>query len=188
MSSSIQLIVGLGNPGLRYAWTRHNLGFLALDALSSQTTPAFSWKEKFGGLWAKEHIAHQTCAFLKPMEFMNLSGQATQKAAAFLSLTPDQILVVHDEADLPEGQLRLKKGGGAGGHNGLRSLIGCLGSGDFYRLRVGTGKHPQMDLAAFMLSKASPDLLAPLAEEAAKAIVMVLSQGFRDAQQTLHRP
>jgi peptidyl-tRNA hydrolase, PTH1 family len=139
------LVVGLGNPGSEYARTRHNLGFMVVDELAARAGAAAAsgsvWKAKFGAELAEGKLSAGGHRLLlcKPMEFMNLSGQAVQKVAAFWKVAPAQTVVVHDELDLPFGRLKLGAGGGAGGHNGIRSLIGALGA-DFIRVRVGIGK------------------------------------------------
>jgi len=130
------LIVGLGNPGSQYARNRHNIGFMVVDALAS------GWKAKFGGETTTSTLGGEKVVLLKPLEFMNLSGFATQKAAAFHGIDVAQIVVVHDEIDLPFGTVRLKSGGGHGGHNGLRSIQEQLGDPGFARLRMGVGRDP----------------------------------------------
>lgn len=136
----IRLIVGLGNPGPRYAHTRHNAGFWFVDQLSRERGGVFRADSKYEGEVTRFTAAGASCLLLKPLTFMNKSGSAVQKLAAFYRLAPEDILVVHDELDLPPGTARLKKGGGHGGHNGLRDIDRHLGS-DFARLRIGIG-HP----------------------------------------------
>ena len=129
------LVVGLGNPGGEYEHTRHNLGFMVADELARRWKVADRWKAKFGG----EVTQHSEVIIVKPQEYMNLSGPPTQRTAAFYKIEPKQIIVVHDEIDLPFGKLRVKQAGGHGGHNGLRSLIAQLGD-QFLRVRCGLGK------------------------------------------------
>lgn len=133
------LIVGLGNPGSEYAATRHNIGFMALDALAEHFR-ASNFQKKFQGELAEAVIAGEKCYLLKPMTFMNRSGQSVQAAAAFYKIPPEHILVLHDELDLPLTKLRIKQGGGANGHNGLRDIDEKLGA-NYWRLRLGIG-HP----------------------------------------------
>ena len=140
------LVVGLGNPGAKYERNRHNIGFRVVDGLADRHgLPA--WTSKLGGLTTSGAVTtergRERCVLLKPMEFMNLSGFAVQRTAAFHKIAPEDILVVHDEIDLPLGSVRLKRGGGHGGHNGLRSLTEQLGSPAFARLRMGVGR-PQV--------------------------------------------
>ena len=135
----MRLIVGLGNPGARYARTRHNIGFMAVDEIVRRHSfPAP--KERFKGLFAEGTIAGQRVMVLKPETFMNDSGEAVGAAARFFKLEPGEVAVIHDELDLAEGKLRVKRGGGAAGHNGLRSLD-ALYANDYWRVRVGIG-HP----------------------------------------------
>jgi PTH1 family peptidyl-tRNA hydrolase len=150
----MHLVVGLGNPGREYESTRHNAGFLVLDALARQERlPDF--KEKFSGVWSKGEAWGKPIAALKPMTYMNLSGDSVQPCAAFLKVPPASIIVVHDELDLAWNDVRVKVGGGHAGHNGLRSMIQRLGTPDFVRIRVGIGKPPAGfggDTAAWVLS------------------------------------
>lgn len=175
-----KLIVGLGNPGPKYTYTRHNLGFLTLDHFLSGEPS--DWRDKYDGEFIRTTVGGKQRIFVKPMSFMNCSGEVIRKYMQSYYVEPHEILVVHDEADLEEGVIRLKKGGGAGGHNGLRSMIEELGSNKFYRLRVGTGKHEKMDLAAFLLSKSTPEFLEPMAEKASSILDSVFQLGFIKAQ------
>lgn len=135
----MRLWLGLGNPGAAYARSRHNIGFLILDAILAryQFPPA---KEKFGGLFSLGEIGGEKVAALKPMTYMNLSGQSAGEASRFYKIETKHVLAFHDEIDLPFGKIRMKEGGGAAGHNGIRSLISHLGA-DFWRLRAGVA-HP----------------------------------------------
>ncbi|QQD20880.1 aminoacyl-tRNA hydrolase [Venatoribacter cucullus] len=142
MSDSIQLIVGLGNPGAEYQHTRHNAGAWLVEKLARQEGIQLLPERKFHGLYGKGRIGGQDCWLLIPTTFMNLSGNAVQALANFYKLAPAQILVVHDELDLPAGQAKFKFGGGHGGQNGLRDIISKLGNNqNFHRLRIGIG-HP----------------------------------------------
>jgi PTH1 family peptidyl-tRNA hydrolase len=138
---AIQLIVGLGNPGSEYEPTRHNAGFWFVDELVQRCGQRFRSEQRSQSEVARCLLDGNECRLQKPMTFMNRSGQAVGALARFFKIPPPQILIVHDELDLPPGTIRLKKGGGHGGHNGLRDLISHLGSKDFHRLRVGIG-HP----------------------------------------------
>ena len=135
----MRLIVGLGNPGLRYAKNRHNVGFVAIDTIARRYGfPAF--RDRFKGELAEGPIAGEKRLLLKPQTFMNDSGEAVLAAASFYKIRPSEIVVIHDEIDLKPGKLRVKKGGGSAGHNGLRSIDALLGA-DYWRVRVGVG-HP----------------------------------------------
>ena len=133
------LIAGLGNPGRKYERNRHNIGFRVVDELCRRHDLG-PLREKFGGLAGAGSIRGVRALVLKPMEYMNLSGFAVQRAMQFHGMEPAELLVVHDEIDLPFARLRLKAGGGHGGHNGVRSIVEQLGSGDFQRVRVGVGR------------------------------------------------
>ena len=135
------MLVGLGNPGSEYADHRHNIGFGLLDRLAKQHDVTFRTEKKFHGAIARLTNAVGECWLLKPDTFMNASGRAVGAFAQFYKLEPSNILVVHDELDLPPGRVRLKQQGGHGGHNGLRDIIQVLGSKTFHRLRIGVG-HP----------------------------------------------
>lgn len=138
--NSIRLIVGLGNPGREYQATRHNVGFWWVDELARNAEFSFKNEAKFHGLAARGHFDNIELALLKPQTFMNLSGRAVAAIAQFYKILPSEILVVHDELDLPPGIARLKMGGGHGGHNGLKDIIAQLGTKDFWRLRLGIGR------------------------------------------------
>lgn len=138
--SALQLIVGLGNPEVRYERTRHNAGFWFLDEVARKEGLEFRLEPRFQG-WVARVDGPARLWLLKPQTYMNRSGFSVQALAHFHRLTSDQILVVHDDLDLPPGTIRLKRGGGPGGHNGLRDIQSQLGSSDFYRLRIGIG-HP----------------------------------------------
>jgi len=133
------MIVGLGNPGRRYEETRHNIGFAVLNELQRRHMQS-GFRSKYGGEAVTGLIGHTKVLLLKPMEFMNKSGFPVQRAAQFHNTDPEQILVIHDELDLPPARIKLKAGGGHGGNNGLRSIIEQLGHRDFLRIRVGIGK------------------------------------------------
>lgn len=133
------LIAGLGNPGRRYEGTRHNIGFRVIDELARRHIGS-AFRSKFGGEALTGLIGINKVLLLKPMEFMNKSGFAVQRAVQFHDVSPEQILVIHDELDLPPAQIRVKSGGGHGGNNGLRSIIDQLGTRDFQRIRMGIGK------------------------------------------------
>lgn len=141
MPSALRLIVGLGNPGPDYSETRHNAGFWFCERLARALNVSFARESRFHGGVAKCRLASADFFLLMPQTFMNRSGQAVQALAHFYRIAPAEMLVVHDELDLPPGQLRLKFGGGLGGHNGLKDITAHLGTQDYWRLRVGIG-HP----------------------------------------------
>lgn len=157
----MKLVVGLGNPGAKYEKTRHNAGFWWLDMIASQQRTAFKRESRFQGAVAR--VGGSDLWLLKPETFMNLSGQAVAAVANYYKATPREILVAHDELDLPAGGAKLKFGGGLSGHNGLKSIALCLGTQDFWRLRVGIG-HPR-DNANSEREVVDYVLHAPRAEE-----------------------
>ena len=133
------LIVGLGNPGAEYAATRHNIGFMAIDALA-RAANVDRFSAKFHGEFATATLAGEAIALLKPQTYMNLSGKSVQAALAFYKISPDHAVVMHDELDLPLGKIRIKQGGGANGHNGIKDIDQMIGP-DYWRIRIGIG-HP----------------------------------------------
>ena len=161
MSQGISLIVGLGNPGKQYSETRHNAGFRFLDLLLDRLGASLKAEKKFEAHSGQVRISDYDVKLLAPNTFMNLSGQSLQAYASFYKIPIEQILVVHDELDLEPGTVRLKKGGGAGGHNGLKDIIQRMGK-DFMRLRIGIG-HPghggsrEGQVSNYVLKKAPAD-------------------------------
>ncbi len=147
---AVKLLVGLGNPGSRYQWTRHNAGFMVLDRLSHLSGIPVVKKGASGlngeGFWSGHKLL-----LLKPQTFMNLSGRSVAELARFHKISCEEILVVHDDLDIPFGSIRLKKGGGHGGHNGLRSILATFSAGDFIRLRIGIGRPVHGDVVDYVL-------------------------------------
>jgi PTH1 family peptidyl-tRNA hydrolase len=139
--TAIRLIVGLGNPGREYETTRHNVGFWWVEELAREQKLSFKSESKFHGLTARGQLHGHEVLLLKPQTFMNVSGRSVGALVQFYKIEPAEMLVVHDELDLPPGVARLKTGGGHGGHNGLKDIIAHLGTKDFWRLRIGIG-HP----------------------------------------------
>ena len=136
----IKLVVGLGNPGRQYEKTRHNAGFLFLDVLVDSLGCSWVRESKFQGMFSSCSVSGQKLMLLKPETYMNRSGNSVGKVVSFFKLLPEQVLVVHDELDFDVGVVKLKKGGGHAGHNGLRDIIEHLGTNEFYRLRIGIGR------------------------------------------------
>ncbi|KTC86089.1 MULTISPECIES: aminoacyl-tRNA hydrolase [Legionella] len=153
---AIKLIIGLRNPGSAYEHTRHNAGGWFVETLTQRHNGSFKVEKKLHGEVASFTINTISCKTLLPLTFMNHSGLATREIAQFYRIIPDEILVVHDELDLPPGRIKIKTGGGHGGHNGLRDIIAQLGSSEFHRLRVGIGHPGHRDLVLnFVLGKPS---------------------------------
>ncbi|MDO4626443.1 MAG: aminoacyl-tRNA hydrolase [Pasteurellaceae bacterium] len=189
--AEIKLIVGLGNPGDKYADTRHNAGEWLLQRLATRLNFSFKDEPKFFGKTAKTVIQGNEVRFLIPTTFMNLSGKAIGALANFYRIQPEQILVVHDELDLPPGVAKIKQGGGHGGHNGLRDSIAQLGNNkNFYRLRVGIGHPGNKNLvAAYVLNKPSPQdsqLIEQALDEAAVCVEILLKDGITKATNRLN--
>jgi PTH1 family peptidyl-tRNA hydrolase len=153
----IKMIVGLGNPGQQYEKTRHNAGFLVLDVLSRQYDGRWRLDSALNAATSEVFIAARKLLLQKPLTYMNRSGDAVVKMAHYYKVKPEEILVIHDELDFDAGVMRLKKGGGHAGHNGLRDIIQKLGSRDFYRLRMGIGRPPAgWKVSDYVLSTLSP--------------------------------
>jgi len=148
---AVKLVAGLGNPGSRYQWTRHNAGFMVLDRLSAIAGIPIT-KKSFSGSCGEGHWHGNRIILLKPQTFMNLSGRSVADAVRFHKLDLADLVVVHDDLDIPFGRIKMKSGGGNGGHNGLKSLSACLGTGDFLRLRIGIGRPARGDVVDYVLS------------------------------------
>lgn len=179
------LVVGLGNPGENYARTRHNVGFRAVDCLAGQLGAKID-RAKFRGLYAQAAYRGQKLILLKPQTFMNASGLSVMDAARFYKLPPERVLVLFDDISLDVGRLRVRADGSAGGHNGVKSIIGALNSQSFPRVKVGVGAkpHPDYELADWVLSnftKEEEALLTPAVARAAEAALTLMEQGVAAA-------
>lgn len=158
---STYIVAGLGNPGPIYQWTRHNAGFLFLDHLADLENISIA-RKSFSALSGEWNFAGQRLILLKPQTFMNVSGKSVMQSLQFHKLPISNLIVIHDELDLPFGVVRFKHGGGHGGHNGLRSIMEHLGKGDFIRLRIGIGKSPHGDTTGHVLGRIPPDQMESL--------------------------
>src|SRR5664279_3561335 len=156
-----KLIVGLGNPGSKYQWTRHNAGFMVLDRFCQSAGIAVT-RKNFSALYGEGPFQGERLLLLKPQTFMNLSGRSVAQALNFHKLSLQDLIVIHDDLDIPYGRVKLKEGGGHAGHNGLRSLLQELGSGQFLRVRVGIGRPLHEDAADYVLSNFTREELALL--------------------------
>lgn len=187
----MHVIVGLGNPGPQYAGHRHNLGFMVADVLAARAGVPFK-THRSGVQLAECRLGEPSVrvALGKPMSFMNLSGGPVAGLLRFFKVPVEQLMVVHDELDIPFGTVRLKRGGGDNGHNGLKSVTTSLGSADYLRVRVGIGRPPGRQApAAFVLTNfptAAGDELAELVERAADACEALLTQDLADVQNVYH--
>ena len=192
----IRLIVGLGNPGAEYEQTRHNAGFWLVDNLANSLPNARLQRESgFNALVAKTIIGGNQLWLLEPQTYMNRSGQSVGAIARFYKIQPDEILVVHDELDLPPGAAKLTKGGSSGGHNGLKDISSALGTQDYWRLRIGIG-HPRtlnlnQPVADFVLHRPRREeqlLIEEAIEKALRIIPTAVAGDFTKATMELHTP
>ena len=190
MSAKIQLIVGLGNPGAEYEATRHNVGAWFVDALAEQHQMTLRPETKFRGTVAKLSDAEMACWLLKPSTYMNESGQSVLSFAHFYKIPPQAILIVHDELDFDAGMIRIKAGGGHGGHNGLRDITRHLKTNDFLRLRIGIGHPGDKDrVSGYVLSRPSQadhHAIAQSIEEGLAAVPDLMEGEIQKAFRLLH--
>lgn len=181
----MKLVVGLGNPGLEYRETRHNVGFLVIDELAERWQVEDQWRERFEALVTRTGIGEDAVQLAKPLTFMNLSGQAVAGLAGFYKIDPADVFVVTDDVALPLGRLRARREGGAGGHNGLKSVIQHLGTQAFPRMRVGVGRgDDRRDLSDHVLGRfeaGERDIVSAAVLRAADATEMFLSDGIERA-------
>ena len=186
------LVIGLGNPGEEYAATRHNVGTMVLEELASRASASLAVHKKTRTRYSSVRLVGEAVHLGVPMSYMNVSGGPVSSLAKYVSAEPESVIVVHDELDLPFGTVRLKRGGGSGGHNGLKDVTKALGTPDYVRVRVGIGRPPgRMDAAAFVLkpfSAAERKELPLLVSDAADAVELIVERGLEAAQQRVHSP
>ncbi|MEZ4461039.1 MAG: aminoacyl-tRNA hydrolase [bacterium] len=178
------LLVGLGNPEPRYETTRHNIGFMAIDSLAARLGISLT-QQKFHGRYASGLLRGEKLHLVQPLTYMNLSGKSVVAARSFFDVDMEHVIVAHDDLDLPPGAVRVKAGGGHGGHNGLRDIIAKTGKSDFVRVRLGIGRPEKGSVTDWVLNPFSKDEIATLEtqlEEAADAIEMVITDGVVAAQ------
>jgi PTH1 family peptidyl-tRNA hydrolase len=193
MDEAPWIVVGLGNPGPVYSATRHNVGQMVLDELASRLSLSFK-RHKTNSTVAEGRLTPggPRVVLAKPNSFMNLSGGPVSQLLKFYSAKPANLLVIHDELDIPFDSLKLKSGGGHGGHNGIRDIVSATGTGDFTRVRVGIGRPPgRQDAADFVLKAFTPGeqrTLHNLVGEAADAVESIITDGLASAQQRFHSP
>ncbi|WP_392565753.1 aminoacyl-tRNA hydrolase [Utexia brackfieldae] len=189
--SDIKLIVGLANPGAEYAATRHNAGAWYVDLLAQRYNQSLKNEPKFFGYTARINLENRDVRLLVPTTFMNLSGKAVSALASFYQIKPEEILVAHDELDLPPGTVKLKLGGSHGGHNGLKDIASKLGNNpNFYRLRIGIG-HPgdKSKVTGFVLGKppkSEQDLIDAVIDEAVRCTRTLIKEDMNAAMNQLH--
>lgn len=179
------IVAFLGNPGPKYNGTRHNAGFMAADAMAKELNVSIN-KLRFNSLTGEAKVGGEKLLLMKPQTYMNLSGEAVAKAARFYKIPPEHVVVVSDEVSLPIGKLRIRKSGSAGGHNGLKSIIACLGTDSFPRIRMGVGAppHPDYDMADWVLSgfkNQDAEDMARLAERVSAAVQSYIIDGAERA-------
>ena len=186
---AVSLIVGLGNPGPRYAGNRHNIGFLVADELADRVGGKFK-SHKSGAEVLEGRLSGKRSVLIKPRSYMNLSGGQVAGAVKFYKSAPESLIVIHDELDLPYGTIRLKLGGGENGHNGLRSITKSLGTRDYLRVRFGVGRPPgRMDPADYVLkdfSGAERKELPFFVDQCADAVEALATKGLEQAQNDFH--
>ncbi|MFF2555825.1 aminoacyl-tRNA hydrolase [Nocardia sp. NPDC058058] len=184
------LVVGLGNPGSEYERTRHNVGFMVADVLAERVGGRFTVHKKSGADLLEARLDGRKVLIAKPRSYMNLSGRPVAALAKFFSVPPTEVIAIHDELDLPFGVIRLKQGGGEGGHNGLRSMSQALTTKDYLRVRFGIGRPPgRQDPADYVLKPFSaPERkeVPVIVEQAADAVELLLRVGLEPAQNQLH--
>jgi peptidyl-tRNA hydrolase, PTH1 family len=189
VAGDIALIVGLGNPGPGYAGNRHNAGFMVVDELARRVGGRFT-AHKTGADVLEVRLAGRRVVLARPRSFMNVSGPAVAATARYFKIPPTDVIVVHDDLDLNFGVLRLKRGGGEGGHNGLRSISACLGTRDYLRVRFGIGRPPgRMDPADYVLrdfSASQREELGLLVDRCADVVEQLLTQGLAATQNQVH--
>ena len=189
--AGIRLIVGLGNPGAQYEATRHNVGFWFVDNIANASRESFRAEPKFHGELCRVVLAGSDLRLLKPSTYMNRSGQSVAAVMRYFAISPEQILVAHDELDLPVGAVRLKQGGGHAGHNGLRDTIAMLGTRDFWRLRIGIA-HPgdRTQVTGYVLGRPSREdnqRLRDALTDAESVLADLVAARFQVAMNRLHR-
>ena len=186
---TVSIIVGLGNPGDKYAATRHNVGFWLVDRIAGSTGAVLKVEKKVLGSVAQTSLGRSTIRLMKPATYMNESGQAVRRLLDFYKLQPENLLVLHDELDLPPGTVRLKKGGGHGGHNGLRDIIAHCGK-EFLRLRIGIGHPGDKSMVSGYVLRNPPAkelrLIEDALPDAEQAVARLLDDGLEKAMHWLH--
>lgn len=176
----MKIVVGLGNPGQEYSCSRHNIGFMAIDKLAEKLAVT-TWRERYNAQVA-EYRGSQTVLLVKPQTYMNLSGRSVAPLAAFYKVTPEDIIVIYDDLDLPTGQLRLRLKGGSGGHRGIESMLAELGKDDFARIRIGIGRPPAgWEVVNYVLGRFTSEEASVISQailRTAEAVECILQEGF----------
>jgi PTH1 family peptidyl-tRNA hydrolase len=186
----LKLVVGLGNPGRTYRWTRHNMGFLVIEQLARRHGIEVS-RRSLHSLYGRGRIGDQEVLLAKPQTYMNLSGEAVSRLLRFFKIPPVNLIILHDDLDLPLGEVRIRRRGGHGGHRGVKSVIESLGREDFLRVKVGIGRPPNLeqDPADFVLnplSKAEKEVFGQQIEKSVEAVELLLQEGPETAMNRFH--
>ncbi len=183
--------MGLGNPGLEYAWTRHNLGYQVVAALAELWRIPLT-RRTLDNCWGQGRVGQETIILAQPSTYMNLSGRAVSCLMAYMKLSLEDLVVIHDDMDVPLGRLKIGKGGGAGGHRGVLSIVETLGTQDFLRVKLGIGRPPpQMSGEDYVLSHflfGEAETIVDFVVRAAQAVETLLEAGLAAAQQRFHTP
>jgi len=174
----MKLFVGLGNPGAEYVATRHNIGFAALDTIVLDTTSDTNWKEKFNSAYIEIRVGDEKALLIKPVTYMNESGRSVGQWVSYYDLNPSDVYVFYDDMDIPFNKMKLKTGGSAGGHNGIKSIISHLGTEQFHRIRLGIGRPLHVPMAAYVLGKFSKEELVSLDDGVFAQCVRLFQQLF----------
>jgi peptidyl-tRNA hydrolase, PTH1 family len=185
----LRLIVGLGNPGREYAWTRHNLGFQVAAYLAELWGMPLT-RQSHAAVWGQGRVGSETVVLAQPTTFMNLSGQAVARLMAYFKLTPDDLVIIHDDLDVPLWRIKITERGGPGGHRGVLDLIATLHTEEFLRVKLGIGRPlPGMPTERYVLSPfpaEEAENVAQLIERGAQAVVTLLAEGLKAAQNRFH--
>jgi peptidyl-tRNA hydrolase, PTH1 family len=188
--SRMRLIVGLGNPGPQYAFTRHNLGFMVVAALSEDWDIPLK-SHKLDALWGQGRVDGEAVVLAQPLTYMNLSGRAVARLLHYWKLNPAELVVIHDDLDVPAGRVKLAMGGGAGGHRGVLSIMNAMDTAEFYRVKMGLGRPPPgMPPEAYVLKPFTKEELedaAELVEKAVQAVKVLVAEGLAAAQNRFHK-
>ena len=187
----MKLVVGLGNPGRAYRWTRHNMGFWLVERLASQHGIDLS-QRRFQSLYGRGKIGNEQVILAKPLTYMNLSGEAVCRLLRFFKIQPENLVVLHDDLDLPFGKIRIRLQGGHGGHQGVKSIVEAIGSAEFVRLKVGIGRPagPSQDPADYVLEHLAGEErkeFKAVVDKGVQGVEILLSEGPSKAMERLHR-
>lgn len=186
----MKLFIGLGNPGPKYTKTRHNAGFMVLDALSKEWDITFNDHKKFKGEVGTGIIKGEKVILLKPTTYMNLSGESVRAVMDFYDISVEEIIVIYDDLDLPNGKIRIRLKGSAGGHNGIKSLIAHIGTQEFKRIRIGIDRHPKIPVIDYVLGKFTEDekaLINQAIDLSVKACELTLTESFNKVMTEFNR-